>query len=524
MPMASSGPIPSGGRSELDRVRQAVAAYFPVYETRLGPQSVLFAVHVDAAALAFKFDQLRQELARIGYIPILRRETGEEFIEVIRKPRLPPRRAWINVVLLAATIATTVFAGAMIWLTYVGRTVLGPADLLYGGLYFALPLLAILGVHETAHYLVARHYRLDASLPYFIPIPPPYILGTFGAFISMREPFPDRKMLFDVGAAGPLAGFAMSIPITLVGLTLSIHAPSLPANYCGPSILGQSYGNLLIGPSLIWAGLAAFFPSSIISLHPLALAGWVGILVTAINLLPAGTLDGGHVFRALLGDRARYVSYATAAALLCLGLFYIGWILFGLLVLVLGLRHPPPLNDSTRLDRKRIAAGVLVAAILVGGFVLVPLATPTGALQVRDAHVDELKSPPLGAAIAAYVNATVYNGDPIPRGLLYNFSVYNVSNSSGSYLSGPALAAWEANASWTFVLPDGDRIGPIAGGWATLPSADYVTVSGSTETLAEVEFSNSEPALEVGFTLHAFEFCAPVGGGSVVSDLGQYSF
>src|SRR5579862_8705685 len=130
--MTSSGPIPSAGRSELDRLRQSVAARFPVYETRIGPQSVLFAVHVDPTTLEAKFDALRQELATLGYIPILRRETGEEFVEVIRRPRLGARRPWINVVLLAATFATTVFAGSMIWVTYVGRLTLEPSDVAYG--------------------------------------------------------------------------------------------------------------------------------------------------------------------------------------------------------------------------------------------------------------------------------------------------------------------------------------------------------------------------------------------------------
>ncbi len=521
--MPSSGPIPTGVRSELDRVRQAVSTFFPVYETRVGPQSVLFAIHADRKTIERHFESLRVELAPLGYIPILRRETGEQFIEVIRRPRLGPRRPWVNLALLGATVATTVFAGSMLWLSYVGRLVLEPSDVLYGAIYFALPLLAILGVHESAHYLVARRRKLDASLPYFIPIPPPYILGTFGAFISMREPFPDRKALFDVGAAGPLAGFAMSIPIALGGLALSVHAPVLAASYCGPSLLGQSYGNLLVGPSLFWDLLTAFFPSSIVSLHPLALAGWVGILVTAINLLPAGTLDGGHVFRALLGDRARYVSYAAAATLFGFGLFYVGWLLFGVLVLVLGLRHPPPLNDVTPLDAKRVAVGVLVAAILVTGFVLVPLSAPTGALHLNPAAPSEV-APPLGAAIAAYLNATVTNHDPVPRGLVFTFSIQNVSTMPGSDLNSSALAAWEANASWTFVLANGTRLAPVSGGSATLPSADAVTAAGGGTATAEIEFTDSESALGVTFAVEATEFCAPTGGGVVAAGYPTLNF
>jgi membrane-associated protease RseP (regulator of RpoE activity) len=520
--MASSGPIPSTGRSELDRIRQAVATYFPVYETRVGPQSVLFAVHIDRSSLPTKFEALRRELGAQGYIPILRRETGEEFVEVVRKPKLPVRRIWINVLLLAATIATTIFAGAMLWLTYVGRLVLGPTDFLYGGLYFALPLMTILGVHESAHYVVARRRHLDASLPYFIPIPPPYILGTFGAFVSIREPFPDRKTLFDVGAAGPIAGFAMSIPIALAGLALSAHAPVVPANYCGPSILGQSYGNLLLGPSLLWEFLAAFFPKSIVSLHPLALAGWVGVLVTAINLLPAGSLDGGHVFRAILGDRSRYVSYVAAAALFGLGIFYIGWFLFAFVVLLLGLRHPPPLNDSTPLDRKRLAVGALVAAILVTGFVLIPLSAPLGQIS---AVADQPHNVPDGSGIATFLNVTVSNGDPIPHGYLYSYSVTNVSV-NGTYLSGAALAAWEANGSWRFWLGNGTVLGPYQGGSASLPSAYFLTIDGGASGLVAAKFSDSQNATTtiVFFSFTADQFCASGGTGSATIGFLPASF
>jgi membrane-associated protease RseP (regulator of RpoE activity) len=520
--MTSSGPIPSAGRSELDRLRQAVAARFPVYETRIGPQSVLFAVHVDPASLEAKFDALRQELATLGYIPILRQETGEQFVEVIRRPKLSARRPWINVVLLAATFATTVFAGSMIWLTYVGRLTLEPSDVAYGALYFAAPLMAILGVHETAHYVVAKRRHLDASLPYFIPIPPPYILGTFGAFVSIRDPFPDRKTLFDVGVAGPIAGFAMSIPIALGGLFLSAHAPVLPASYCGPSILGQSYGNLLLGPSLFWDFLAAFFPKSVLSLHPLALAGWVGVLITAINLLPAGSLDGGHVFRALFGERSRYVSYIAAAALFGLGFLYIGWLLFAVVVLVLGLRHPPPLNDVTPLDRKRLAVGTFAVAILVTGFVLVPLAAPVGSLALA-AGLPHNVPPPGGESIATYLNVTITNQDPVSHGYLFTYAVTNVSV-NGTYLTGAALAAWEANGSWRFVLPNGSRVGPFAGGSGVLPPADYLTIDGGASANATAEFSDKHSATTVLFDFHASQLCAPSGGGSASASLAPASF
>jgi membrane-associated protease RseP (regulator of RpoE activity) len=514
-----SGPLPSSGLSELERLRAIVASYFPVYETRIGPQSLLLAVRPDPATLEERFDRLRQELWRLGYIPRLRQEVGEEFLEVIRRPTLGEPRVWVNLALLGATIATTVFAGAMIWLTYTGRLTLALSDFGWGAVFFALPVLTILGLHELAHYAMARRRNLDATLPYFIPIPPPFLFGTFGAFVSIREPFPDRKALFDVGVAGPIMGFAAAIPIALGGLFLSVHTASVPATYCGPSILGQSYGNLLLGVSPFWAFLSLFVPSSFVNLHPLALAGWVGVLVTAINLLPAGSLDGGHVFCALFGDRARYVSYAAAGLLLLLGFFYYGWLIFAILVLFLGLRHPPPLNDVSRLDRKRLAVGAFAAGILVAGFVVVPIALPPGTVGFVGNPGETYPTPMAPAVIAADLFANLSNGDPIAHAYTLSASVVNVSvNSSGGpvFLTGASLSAWEANVSWTFVLPDGQTAGPFHGGTAGLPSNESFTVRAGGTAPVRVDFSSTETAREVEIDVAISQFCAPPSGGHAV--------
>ncbi len=518
MPPGGAGPIPSGGGgTELDRLRAIVAAQFPVYETRIGPQSVLLAVHVDPATLEGRFDRLRQELWTRGYIPLLRREGGEDFVEVLRRPKGRTSREWVNLALLLATVATTVFAGAMIWLTYVGGVSLSATDFVDGGIYFAGPLLAILGVHELAHFWMARRRHLDASLPYFIPIPPPFLFGTFGAFVSIREPFPDRKALFDVGVAGPIAGFALAVPISLAGLALSMHSPVLPANYCGPSFLGQSYGNILLGPSLFWWVLSQFLPPGLLSLHPLALAGWVGIFVTAINLLPAGSLDGGHVFRALLGDRARYVSYAAAILLFGFGFFYYGWLLFAILVLFLGLRHPPPLNDLTPLDSKRYVVGVLAAVVLVSGFVLVPLSTPAGTVSFANAEVRVASELPPGAAIGANLTTDLTNGDPIPHGYALSATVTAVvvRNSTGANVSlnASALAAWASTLEWKYVLPNGTTV-LASGATATLPGSYPLTVNASSNIALELDLWNSAPAVVVDVSLSAAQSCAESGTGT----------
>ena len=519
----SSGPLPSSsGGTELERIRSSVATYFPVYETRVGPQSLILAVHIDMATLEDRFDRLRQALWTQGYIPLLRRDSGEEFIEVIRRPRTGRSRIWINLLLLAGTVGTTSFAGALIWLTFRGEPALTIGDFLYGELYFGAPVMAILGLHELAHYVVARHRHLDASLPYFMPVPPPFILGTLGAFISIREPFPDKKALFDVGAAGPLAGFAASIPIALAGLFLSVHAPVVPATYCGVTVLGTSYGNLLIGTPLFWSVFSLFLPANLVNLHPLALAGWVGILVTAINLLPAGQLDGGHVFRALFGDRARYVSYAAVVLLFGLGLFYVGWLFFAILVLFLGLRHPPPLNDITPIGTGRYIVGGLVAVILVTGFVVIPLSAPAGAVSLEASGVTPAFSTNYPLEIGAALTLTVNNQDPIPHSFLFVASIANVTALSASNttinLSGAALASWEANATWWFFLPDGRVVG-LQGGLVSLPESDYVTVNatgGHTQSLHVTldDTDTSENAVGAGLAFTTNMLCAPSGGGS----------
>jgi hypothetical protein len=514
-----SGPIPSSGGSELDRIRRIVAAQFPVYDTRVGPQSLILAVQVDPAQLESRFDRLRRDLWAAGYIPILRRQQGEDFLEVIPRPRARGRRDWVNLALLAATVVTTTLAGALIWVTYVGGTTLLPVDFVYGAAYFSVPVLTILGLHELAHYFMARRRKIDASLPYFIPLPPPFLFGTFGAFISIREPFPDKKALFDIGAAGPLAGFAASIPIALAGLYLSAHSAVLPANYCGPTIFDVSYGSLVIGPSLFWDFLALFFPHSLLSLHPLALAGWVGIFVTSINLLPAGQLDGGHVFRALFGDRIRFVSYGTVIILFGLGIFYTGWLFFGILILLLGVRHPPPLNDVSPLSGGRYAAGALVVAILVTGFVVQPLFTPGFSVSVTTGTVG-YGPPAPELPVNASLNYSVTNGDPVTHGVSFTATVVNVSevqNNTTVYLSGGAFAAWAAASTWVFHLPDGQAVA-LTGGSVSLPSADYLSLpgtGGSNTAPVLLDFGNSNVAHVVIIDVTASLDCAPSGSGSV---------
>lgn len=495
-------PPPTGTNPELERLKASVAQYFPVYETRITPNSLVLLVHADPATLEDRFDRLRQELWPKFYVPQIRYERGEYLIEVVRRPPRSPWGTGANLVLLAATFLTTVTAGAIFWLSYRGGSTLAPTDFLWGAVYFGLPLMTILGTHELAHYVVARRHHVEASLPFFLPVPPPWLIfGTFGAFISLREPIPSKKALLDIGAAGPLAGFAVAIPVTLGGLYLSAHSVALPLSNCGPVVLGVPFGNLLIGPSLFWTVLSALIPGAT-NLHPLALAGWVGLLVTAMNLLPAGQLDGGHVFRALFGSRTTIVSFAAVLILVALGIFtsYLGWILFAFLIFVLGVRHPPPLNDLTPLDLRRYLVGALAVGVLVGGFVLVPIATPTGELSITDhtwAHGSTNGTFPNGTGMVDHLSLTVQDQDFVQHGLVLSGAVTSAVVSLANQttpLSGAALQAFESNATWTIVLPNGNTTSYVGTGNFSVPKAQYSPVGTDASVTFDVTFADPRQA------------------------------
>lgn len=350
--------------AEVESIRSAVAKHFEVYGVIVTPLALTFQVRAPPSGVDAPFDALRQELVPKDYIPTVTLEKGETLVHVQRRPRPRFRGVQVNLVFLVLTILTIVFfGGAWNWSDYSGKPILSLESIGYGAVFFSIPLLAILGCHEMGHYIVAKRYHVRASLPFFLPSVPP--LGTLGAFISMRDPIPNRRALLDIGVSGPLVGFAIAIPVTLAGLALTAATPG--------GALAESPQ-----PSLLFLALSKFFPfPGPVVQHPLAFAGWVGLFVTAINLLPAGQLDGGHVARALLGRRQFYVSWA--AVLLLFGLSFVGypgWFIFGFLIFILGVRHPPPLNDLTPLDTRRKLIGIAAVVILIITFVPQPFLAP----------------------------------------------------------------------------------------------------------------------------------------------------
>jgi membrane-associated protease RseP (regulator of RpoE activity) len=312
------------------------------------------------------YDILAERWAHHDYTPLLR--THGQGHQVIGQPGLVkprPANPWINLALFVVTVFSVVLMGAL----NAGANPLEDPSSLVQGIPFAFTLLAILGTHELGHYFAARRHKVAVTLPYFIPMPLSFV-GTFGAFIQLRSPVRNRSQLFDVGVAGPLAGLVITIPLLLYGLYLSEVGP-LPAEG----------GYIMEGNSLLYLGAKYLVHGQVlpangvdVMLHPMAFAAWFGLLVTAFNLLPAGQLDGGHVVFTLIGDRIRYVATAFVAVLLIMGVaLWQGWFLWAILIFMLGVGHPPPLNDVTPLDGRRRLLAVLTMLIFLLVFVPVPL-------------------------------------------------------------------------------------------------------------------------------------------------------
>jgi membrane-associated protease RseP (regulator of RpoE activity) len=237
--------------------------------------------------------------------------------------------------------------------------------LLLAGLPFSGTLLTILLAHEMGHYLTCRFHRIDASLPYFLPAPT--LIGTFGAFIRIRAPIFSRRELFDIGVAGPLAGFAVLLPALGIGLALSKVVPGI-----------AEQGDLVFGsPPLVWLAAKIIFPgvpTADLYLHPVARAAWVGLLATALNLLPIGQLDGGHLLYAFAGPWHRRLSQFFAIVLAATGILFgwMGWIVWAAFFLLTGLRHPPIVDDAP-VGRARRQLALLSIVILILSFTPVPL-------------------------------------------------------------------------------------------------------------------------------------------------------
>ncbi len=337
------------------------------------------------------FSRWLSEFNRRGYTPILRPDSAGDDQQVVLHviagvaPKSQPR-VWINVLLFVLTVISTLFSGMFYGDNQLvlnsALDFLRPQNLLQGW-PFAATLLGILTAHEFGHYFAARYHRVAVTLPYFIPMPLGF--GTFGAFIQLREPVPDRRKLFDIGVAGPLAGLVLAIPLLFVGLSTSQLTMPIPGGMLeGNSILYFLAKILVFGKQL---------PNPVtgedVLMNQVTFAAWIGLLVTALNLLPVGQLDGGHTVFALFGERAKIINRVTFTLLVFLAVAsltplqeilpalqyigYNGWFIWVILIyFMIGLYHPPALDDVTQLDPRRrwIGYGVVLLFVLI--FVPVP--------------------------------------------------------------------------------------------------------------------------------------------------------
>jgi membrane-associated protease RseP (regulator of RpoE activity) len=289
----------------------------------------------------------------------------------------PPRSAWQrwgrNLLLFALTIAAVFLTGEQT-LAIPGGTVAPSSVVSSPGVRLALGLLSILLAHEMGHYLACRWYRVDATLPFFIPLPFLSMVGTLGAFIRIRSRIPDRRALFDIGVAGPLAGFALCLPVLWLGVREATAVP-IDAETARSSFLGFTG---FLGEPLLFQWAARWFhrptPDGMtLTLGPLGLAAWFGLFMTGLNLMPIGQLDGGHLTYALLRRKARPIS--RIGSWVCVALIYFGlnWVVWAALVRVLGREHPPTHRDEAPLGRARVWVALLSLVVFIICFVPDPV-------------------------------------------------------------------------------------------------------------------------------------------------------
>ena len=399
--------------ADIEVLNSLVRRVFYIEDITMGgPQQKYLVRYRGKIALpdtAQAYDQLADLLRPYNITPLFRWDNGRHCILLVSGViNVKPSNPWINIVLGVATFLSVLLTGAILAETTdpftQGVTLKSILDFLFLGWPYAVSLLAILTAHEFGHYLAGRFHGTKVSLPYFIPLPIISLFGTLGAFINMKEPPKNRRILLDIGIAGPLAGLVVAIPVLFIGLagsSLGRIPMVLPSGTTyqqeGNSILylfakllvfgkllpqPASYGNL---PAFIY-WIRYFFTSQPlplggidVNLNPVAFAGWVGLLVTSLNLIPAGQLDGGHLLYVLFGSKwARRILPFILVGLVLLGFVWSGWWLWAVLIFLFGRVYAEPLDQITTLDAPRILLALLALVIFVLVFIPVPLIIVSG--------------------------------------------------------------------------------------------------------------------------------------------------
>lgn len=362
-----------------------IGSVFDVYDVRRDGESVLYIGEPTASS-----ERLERTLWPLfrerGYQISLQRGYRSERLDfpvsrgeyvLVAEPRSDGEGGipWLNVVLFVLTVFSTLFAGAFYW--YQVPITEEPWRVIEAW-PFMIAIVGVLGVHELGHYVMSRYHNVEASLPYFIPLPT--YIGSMGAVIRMKGRIPDRKALFDIGAAGPLAGLAATIVVTAIGLQLDPLPVQQAATESEEATVMFNYPPLLELIATV-TGTADQLEDGLV--HPVVFGGWVGMLVTLLNMLPVGQLDGGHILRAIVGDRQTRIAAAVPGALFALaayllviadGIDSVGiWFMWGLFALGLAYAGPAePIRDET-LDRKRILLGILTFVLAALCFTPVPI-------------------------------------------------------------------------------------------------------------------------------------------------------
>jgi Zn-dependent protease len=343
--------------SDHAMIRSLVISEFAVEEDFIEHNVLTFYIQPEFKTKQ-AFLRLVEKLDKIGFVPMLRKRDGRNVLKVASKPKTKPSRSTINIILLLVTIVTVYITGYLLSLS-LGDYGLDPW---VGGATFTAALLGILGDHEMGHKLTADRHMMEATMPYFIPGPPPIPgigggIGTFGAVIVQKENAPNRDALFDIGASGPIVGFLVTILVSAIGLAMSPIEPiTQPLEGGLPvSLLFRILTNLIVevpGPG-----------NYVIHLHPVAFAGWIGLFITLLNLLPTGMLDGGHTIRSLFDNDTLRLVFTIAAVLVLLGTEQ--YIMLAFVLFLSMYKHPGPLDDVSKLSITRKLGAILLLVIFI---------------------------------------------------------------------------------------------------------------------------------------------------------------
>lgn len=319
------------------------------------------------------FETVLKELEELGYWGALKKKEGKVVLYLFPAQEVKKENPFIGIGLFIATVLSTLFAGYWLSSSYIAfldeYNLPGIKNIYLNALAFSISVLAILGTHEMGHKIAATLHGVKSTFPYFIPFP--NILGTLGAVIRVKSPIPTRNAAIDLGSSGPIAGFIVAIPVLLIGLRLS---PALPL-----SAIAQVEGGIAFGESLIMILLEKYIfripENYVIYLHPVAIAGWVGILVTFLNLIPAAQLDGGHIARAFLGEKAHSIlTFGLGLAMIGLSVVWSGWLIWGFIILLMGrIGNPGALDEVSPISPKRVALALIVLAIFILSATPVPI-------------------------------------------------------------------------------------------------------------------------------------------------------